>query len=139
MTKSLSRAYGSPQDAYSQLVPVSLSTPTSRCLQIIDTLFSSLIDDQRLEILSQLFEKLATLKFPPDYLSLSIKAALNFSRARRSNILYNLVEAAGTQRGDGSDALLPLKDLPTGLIEHSFNFFTASSTAQVNIIITYIY
>ena len=50
-------------------------------------------------------------------------------------MLSNLAKAAGTLRDDGSDALLPLKRLPTGLIEHSLNFFTASSIAQVNVII----
>ena len=71
------------------------------------------------------------VKFPADYLELSIAAADNLGKAGRANVLYLLAKALGTQRPDGSDTLLPVRRLPMGLIEHCANFFNATSISQV--------
>ena len=137
MTNDLRRSYASPQDAYSKLTADSPSTPSSQNFRAVSAFLSSLSDDEKLAVISRLFEAQAVhcgVKFPADYLSLSITSAINLKEAGRSNMLYSLAKAAGSLRDDGSDTLLPLKRLPTGLIEHCLNFFTATSLNQVHLI-----
>ena len=62
---------------------------------------------------------------------------MKLNQAGRSNVVYNMVKAIGTNRSNSDDSLLPLTRMPMGLIEHCVNFFSSSQLQQV--FIYYIY
>ena len=68
---------------------------------------------------------------PTDFLDLSLKAMMKLNQAGRSNVVYNMVKAIGTNRSNSDDSLLPLTRMPMGLIEHCVNFFSSSQLQQV--------
>ena len=49
----------------------------------------------------------------------------------RSNVVYGLAKAIGTERADKSNSRLPAKRMPMGLLEHIVNFYNADSYTKV--------
>ena len=106
---------------------------TSYCHQALVPLQA----EAHLEILSELFsiylrENSEIRSVPRDFLELVVQGMRHLGEAGRSNIIYSLAKAVGTMRPDGSDSLLPTKNMPMGLIEYAVNFFTASSIQKVS-------
>ena len=86
------------------------------------------------ELLASYFVRL-NLSVPRDFLELSIKGMIQLEMTKRSNILYGLAKGLGTQCSCGSDSLFPTKQVITGLVEYSINFFNAKTIAEVRLLI----
>ena len=113
-------------------VRTTLSSATDICQQALLPLQLS----EKLRLLTILFSKAACAQFsfpavPPDFLALAANSMQHLHCAGRSNIVYNLAYAFGTLRRDGTDTLLPVSRMPTGLIEYAVAFFCASSLQKV--------
>ena len=113
-------------------VRTTLSSATDICQQALLPLQLS----KKLRLLTILFSKAACAQFsfpavPPDFLALAANSMQHLHCAGRSNIVYNLAYAFGTLRRDGTDTLLPVSRMPTGLIEYAVAFFCASSLQKV--------
>lgn len=103
----------------------------SKPLELCTRALASLQPEQQLDILTQLFINASELPVEVDFLQLACRAMQNFKRHERSNLIYQLSRCAGTTLADGSDSLLPLKRMPTGLIEYVLQFFNAENVTQV--------
>lgn len=68
---------------------------------------------------------------PNDFLQLAVKGMAHLQKAGRSNVLYGLSKGLETMRSDGSDTLLPCKQVVTDLLEHCASFFPANYGDQV--------
>ena len=84
------------------------------------------------KLVSALLQKSSRCVCPDDFLELSAKAMTHLGNCHRTNVIYLMSQALGTMRPDMSDSLLPAKRMPMGLIEHSFNFFTAEHINEVH-------
>ena len=91
----------------------------------------SLKQTEQLEALSQLFSDFGQVVIPPDFLELTRNAVCNLKEEGRANLVYKLARCLGTKREDGSDTLLPVKRMPTGLIEYIVSFFNAENLQKV--------
>jgi len=98
------------------------------CMQTLATL----PPEQQLDVLTKLFSNVSKLPVEDDFFRLLYQAMHNFKKCGRPNLVYLLSRCAGTVRNDGSDSLLPLKRMPTGLIEYVLQFFNAESVTQVS-------
>ena len=95
----------------------------------------STVTPEQLQQICTMFHNYAIssgLSIPPDFLPLSLKAFAHLKSSGRTNVLYNMSKCLGTMRTDNSDSLLPAKQMPMGLLEHTVNFFSASSAEQVS-------
>ena len=104
-----------------------LSMVLEVCRQTLDSLQPS----QQLSILSQLFSLISQMSVPSDFLELTNHGMHHLKEHGRSNLIYQLARCVGTMRADGSDSLLPVKRMPTGLIEYVVNFFNAGVGTKV--------
>ncbi len=93
----------------------------------------SLNQTEQLEALSQMFRDFGQLIIPSDFLELTRKAVHNLKEEGRANLIYMLARCRSTKRVDGSDTLLPVKRMPTGLIEYVVTFFNAENLQTVYI------
>ena len=91
----------------------------------------SLQHTEQLEVLSRLFNDIGKVVVPSDFLKLTRDAVYNLKKQGRSNLVYQLARCLGTNRDDGTDTLLPVKRMPTGLIEYIVGFFNAENLQQV--------
>ena len=105
-----------------------LSVVLKVCQQTLD----SLQPNQQLQILSQLFSLISQMSVPSDFLELANHGMHHLKEHGRSNLIYQLARCVGTMRADGSDSLLPVKRMPTGLIEYAVNFFNARIGTKVH-------
>lgn len=164
-TKVLAKRFRTPADAEKHYLELSAPQPqvqlpdTSSCVpppapppeqmttaEITSYCHQALVPLQpeaHLEILSELFliylrENSEVRSVPRDFLELVVQGMRHLGEAGRSNIIYSLAKAVGTMRPDGSDSLLPTKNMPMGLIEYAVNLFTASSIQKVNTAHTYL-
>ena len=112
----------------SQLVE---SGPIRVCQQALQPLDA----DHQLKVLSELFSSYlrhhSHVPPPHDLLRFIVLGMECLKNAGRSNVIYLLAKALGTNRPDGSGSLLPVSRMPMGLVEHIVTFFTASSVQQV--------
>ena len=76
----------------------------------------SLQPTQQLSILSQLFGLISQMSVPSDFLDLANHGMHHLKEHGRSNLIYQLARCVGTMCAYGSDSLLPVKRMPTGLI-----------------------
>lgn len=81
---------------------------------------------------------------PSDFLELSLAAMVRLKEAGRTNIVYNMVKAIGTQRPNSEQSLLPVTKMPMGLLEYCVNFFSSTHLQQVasypnNYLIIYVF
>ena len=106
-------------------------------LHVSPTLDPDMPPNDQLQLLSNLFKEYCNshrgVQFPADFLLLTLAAMEYLKKANRSNIVYQLSKAVGTQRPDESDTLLPCRRMPMGLIEHCVSFFNSTSTNGVSI------
>ena len=98
-------------------------------------LVMSLPEEDRLKAISELFCYFAEAKYsvhiPSDFLRLTISASEHLLMCGRSNVVYGLAKAIGTERADKSNSRLPAKRMPMGLLEHMVNFYNADSYTKV--------
>lgn len=89
--------------------------------------------------LTQLFSNASKFPVEADFLQLACRAMHHLKKHGMSNLIYQLhvSRCAGTMRSDGSDSLLPVKCMPTGLIEYMVKFFNAEAVTKVTGIIMY--
>ena len=83
--------------------------------------------------LTQLFRKVCEYPVETDFLQLVFSAMQHLKKNGRSNLVYQLCKCVGTMRSDGSDSLLPVKRMPTGLIEYVLNFYSAQTVTKVSV------
>ena len=99
--------------------------------------FTSLTPNQQLQAVSDLFREYcsthSSVVIPDDFLRMAVSAMEQLKSSGRSNIVYRLSVALGTQMEDQTDSLLPSKRMPMGLIEHCVNFFCSSSICEVGL------
>lgn len=108
-------------------------TDVSNVFEIVREALDSLSEGACLEALSVFFSKYASVTVPEDFLMLASKAMLQLTKAKRSNVVYNLVRGLGILRTDGGDSRFPTKCMPMGLIEHVTNFFVTGEHHLVRI------
>ena len=142
MQNTLCKKFKSPNLAEAHYFPDRFiaSEPTVFCSELpVHTTITHQSDiltpDQELQLLSSAFQgycsKYSRIKVEADFLKLCICAMENLKSSGRSNVIYNLCKALGTQRQDKSDSLLPVRRMPMGLIEHCATFFSSNSVSQV--------
>ena len=107
------------------------SGDVSMVLEVCTQTLDSLQPSQQLSILSQLFGLIKQMSVPSDFLELVNHGMHHLKEHGRSNLIYQLAKCVGTMRADGSDSLLPVKRMPTGLIEYVVNFFNAQVGTKV--------
>lgn len=131
---SLRRKFKSPACAeahylQSQLVVSTEETAEQRITPVLQHSTETMPVNQ-LVIISDLYKSYiasnSNVAVPDDFLVLALSAMEHLKACGRSNVLYNLAKVLGTKREDNSDALLPAKRMPMGLIEHCINFFCSS-------------
>ena len=71
------------------------------------------------------------MSVPSHFLEFANHAMHRLKEHGRLNLIYQLARCVGTMRADGSDSLLHVKRMPTGLIEYVVNFFNADVVQQV--------
>ena len=109
-------------------------------IESIDTLLPAvqqicdLETEEHLKLVGEIFTAYCfrwNLTVHEDFLELTVKAMSQLNINGRTNILYALAKGLGTLRSDGSDTLFPCKQLVTGLLEYSANFFAVSYADEV--------
>ena len=71
------------------------------------------------------------MSVPSHFLEFTNHAMHRLKEHGTLNLIYQLARCVGTMRADGSDSLLHVKRMPTGLIEYVVNFFNADVVQQV--------
>ena len=114
--------------------PISLTQRTtltsSKSLEACSKSLAALQPAEKLAVLTQLFRKVCEYPVETDFLQLAFSAMQHLRKNGRSNLLCKCV---GTMRSDGSDSLLPVKRMPTGLIEYVLNFYSAQTVTKVSV------
>ena len=104
---------------------------SSKSLETCSKSLAALQPAEKLAVLSQLFRKICKYPVETDFLQLAFSAMEHLNKNGRSNLVYQLCKCVGTMRSDGSDSLLPVKRMPTGLIEYVLNFYSAQTVTKV--------
>lgn len=86
---------------------------------------------EKLTVLTKLFNDICNHPVETDFLQLAFNAIRNLKNNGRSNLVYQLCKCVGIMRSDMSDSLLPVKRMPTGLIEYILNFYSAQTAKKV--------
>ena len=91
------------------------------------TLLSMLPESQQPCDLIQL---LAPSSIPHKFIAQSLVSMQRLQQAGRSNILAGLAKALGTMLPNDQDSLMPISQMPVGLIEYAVNFFTSKKVCR---------
>ena len=103
---------------------VSIQQPFEACSKSL----VALPPTEKLAVLTQLCCGICKCTVETDFLQLAFCAMQHLKKNGRSN---QLCKCVGTMRSDGSDSLLPVNRMPTGLIEYVVNFYSAQTIAKV--------
>ena len=84
-------------------------------------------ESQQPDVVCDLMQLLApsSVTLPPEFIAQSLVSMQRLEQAGRSNILAGLAKALGTMRPNDQDSLMPISQMPVGLIEYAVNFFTS--------------
>lgn len=102
--------------------------------------FKKLSPCQRLQLLSQLYEEVATQDFskdlkwfiPKDYVKLSLHGMQNLQSKGKSNTIFHLCKCIGEVRPDGSTTRMPIMRMPFGLISYNCEFFSREDVTNLH-------
>ena len=134
---SASSSASQMQISPSESDPISLTQRTtltsSKSLEACSKSLAALQPAEKLAVLTQLFRKVCEYPVETDFLQLAFSAMQHLKKNGRSNLVYQLCKCVGTMRSDGSDSLLPVKRMPTGLIEYVLNFYSAQTVTKVSV------
>ena len=113
-------------------VPILEPKDGQEFIEITCNWFRKLPTNEQLQVVATLLQIMATkasdITISGDFIQYCMRAMSWLKKNKRSNVLYNFAKGLGTMREDKSDSLFPVKRMPMGLIEHTFNFFISMVT-----------
>ena len=114
--------------------PASVFTSTTTgALEVRTKALASFQCDEQLKLLAQLFSSISKINLELDFLKLASHAMVHLQENGRSNLIYQLCMCVGTLR---RDSLLPVKHMPTGLIEYIVKFVNTDNVTQVSVFLS---
>lgn len=102
--------------------------------------FEKLSSCQRLELLTKLFQDVASKDFsgdlkwfiPRDFVKLSLHGMQNLHMHGKSNTIYHLSKCVGELRPDSMTTRVPITWMPFGLISYNCEFFSSDDVTNLH-------